>query len=249
MLYAAMTVWMLAIVLSAWGVHRIWSGLVQPKLLNSILLPGTLVAQLGHVLGLLITGATVEKTTLIKDDETGEPETTSDAKPRIPVIGPLVIALLPLLACAMGIWVATRYLGQPIIAAIPTDGVGLALPTSLAAFWETLRQLITLVENVLTAVLNANTGNWQTWLFLYLIICLTVRMAPFPGAMRGALGAIVLVGVLAAVMGTLTQAAVDTIQGGWPIVSFSMASLLFLLMVSAVVRGGVSLFKMLAHKD
>ncbi|MBN1513099.1 MAG: hypothetical protein JXB13_13880, partial [Phycisphaerae bacterium] len=72
MLYVAMTFWLLVIVFLAWGVHQIWSGMVKPRTVNSILLPGTLVAQLGHVLGLLVTGATVSNTTLYKDDESGE---------------------------------------------------------------------------------------------------------------------------------------------------------------------------------
>ena len=68
MVYAAFTFWLLVIVLTAWGVHRLWSGMVKPKVLNTVLLPGTLVAQIGHVLGLLVTGATVTNTTLYKKD-------------------------------------------------------------------------------------------------------------------------------------------------------------------------------------
>ena len=53
MLYAALTFWLLVVMFSAWGVHRLWSGLIKPRAVNFVLLPGTLVAQLGHVLGLL----------------------------------------------------------------------------------------------------------------------------------------------------------------------------------------------------
>ena len=52
MLYLALTFWLLVIVLTAWGVERLWSGMVRPKILNTVLLPGTLVAQIGLVLGL-----------------------------------------------------------------------------------------------------------------------------------------------------------------------------------------------------
>jgi hypothetical protein len=44
MLYAALTFWLLIIVFSAWGVHTLLSQLIKPKVVNSILLPGTLVA-------------------------------------------------------------------------------------------------------------------------------------------------------------------------------------------------------------
>ena len=64
MLFAAMTFWLVTAVLSAWGVQQLWRGMVAPRVVNAVLLPGTLVAQLGHVLGLLITGATVNNATL-----------------------------------------------------------------------------------------------------------------------------------------------------------------------------------------
>ena len=49
MLYAALTFWLLVIVFSAWGVYWLWGRLVKPRVVNTVLLPGTLVAQLGHV--------------------------------------------------------------------------------------------------------------------------------------------------------------------------------------------------------
>src|SRR3989304_852994 len=98
MLYVAMTFWLLVCVLAAWGVHRLWCAIVPVRVLNALLLPGTLVALLGHILGLLVTGATVRTATLYKDGS-GDPETTTHPKPRIPVIGPAIIGMLPLLAC------------------------------------------------------------------------------------------------------------------------------------------------------
>ena len=56
MFYAAMTMWLMVIVFTAHGIHRIWIGMVQPKIVNSILLPGTLVAPIGYVLGCFVSG-------------------------------------------------------------------------------------------------------------------------------------------------------------------------------------------------
>src|SRR5512134_995474 len=112
--YASITFWLLVAVFSALGVHRLWSSLVQPKIVNSILLPGTLVAQLGYVLGLLVTGGTVNNTTLVKDDDSGEPETGSDDKSRVPVVGSIIIALLPMAGCAVAIYWTAHYLGAQI---------------------------------------------------------------------------------------------------------------------------------------
>lgn len=246
MLYVTMTFWLSVIVFSAWGVHQLWSGMIKPRTVNSILLPGTLVAQLGHVLGLLITGATVSNTALYKDDESGEPETTKDAKPRIPVVGPVVIGLLPLLACATAIFFVARYLGSEMVDQMTEKAVATVLPNNLPGVWQLLRDQVTLAENALDAALSADTSSWQIWLFMYLMICLTVRMAPFPGTMRGLLGAILLLGLGAWIFGMMIPSTGATIMNSWSLMSLSVATLWFLLLASLTVRGGVGLIKLLA---
>jgi hypothetical protein len=246
MIYAATVFWLMVIVFCAWGVHRIWSGLVRPRVVNVILLPGTLVAQMGHVLGLLVPGATVHNTTLIKDDETGDPQQSSDAKPKIPFIGPVVIGMLPLITCALAIFAAAYFLRSATVQDLTSNRVATALPLSLAAFWELLRTQITLMENTLAAALSSSLNDWHAWLFIYLVICLTVRMAPFPGNLRGSLGAIVVLGILAAVIGHFVNSTRSIIENGWSVLSLSVAMLMLLLVFSLMVRGGVSLVQLLS---
>ena len=245
MLYLALTFWLTVIVLTAWGVHRLWSGLIQAKVLNTILLPGTLVAQLGHVLGLLVTGATVSNTTLYKNDESGDPETTTDPKPRIPIIGPVVIGMLPLLACAVGIFFVARFLGGPILANLSAHSVGPALPTTLDGFWQLLRDQITLAESIFSAASAADFGRWHTWAFFYLLICLTVRIAPFPGTLRGSLVAIGILGVSAALISSMFDIADPRVQTGWSVLNLTVATLVCLLLISLLARGGVGLVQIL----
>ncbi len=245
MLYAALTFWLLVSVLAAWGVHQLWSGMLKPRTVNSILLPGTLVAQLGHVAGLLVTGATVTNTTLYKDDESGEPEMTQDPKPRIPVLGPIIIGMLPLVSCVVGIFLVTQYLGHSITGQTVAQPVAETLPTTLAGGWQLIRDQVTLVESVVDATLQADWNQWQVWLFVYLVICLTVRMAPFPGTLRGSLGATIVLGLLAALVASMSRAGDDALQWLWSVLTLSVASLLFLLIASLAVRGTISLGKLL----
>ena len=249
MLYATMAFWLMIIVLSAWGVYQIWCGLVKPKIVNVILLPGTLVAQMGHVLGLLVTGATVTNTTLVKDDETAAPEQTRDAKPRIPVIGPVIIGLLPLITCAVAIFLAANLLGGPTVDELTKGRVSTSLPLSLAAFWELLRSQITLMETTLAAALQCAAPDWRALLFIYLLVCLTVRMAPFPGTTRGSLGAIVLLGILAALFGLIITQTDSVIDRGWNILSLSVTTLLLLLLFSLLVLGLVSLVRVVSRSS
>ncbi len=243
-LWLAMTFWLLVIVLTAWGVSRLWGGMIKPKVFNSLLLPGTLAAQIGHVVGILITGATISNTTLIKDDESGAPETTNDPRPRIPIIGPVIIGILPLLACALGIFLVARYLSNPLPASLPSV-VSDRLPTALAGWWDLLRALITLVEAMVAAVLRSDFTSWRAWLFGYLLVCLTIRMAPFPGYLKGSLGAIVVLGVGAALIASWFDVQDPRVQSGWAVLNLTVATLVLLLLTSLLVRGGVGLVRVL----
>ena len=247
MLYAALTFWLLVIVFSAWGVHRLWSGLIKPRVVNTILLPGTLIAQLGHVLGLLVTGNPVRNTKLMGDDEAGEPESDTPQEQRVPVIGPILIGLLPLVACGACLYVAAEQWGDSVLAG--TQEVHQRLPWPLADVWDLLRDSITSVEGMVAAILGGNLLDWHTLLFLYLAVCLTVRMSPFEGNRRGAIGAILLAGVLIAIIGSLSSAAHGFVVSSWPILSFAVAMLLFLLLLSLLVAGAIGLIRILAGKE
>lgn len=246
MLYAALTFWLLIVVFTSWGVRRLWSGMIQPKVFNSVLLPGTLIGLLGHVLGLLVTGATIRETTLFKD-ESGEPETTSNPKPRIPVIGHVIIGLLPLLACGAGVYFTAKYLGGSTVSNINDDVVGPKLPTSIDGFWQLLRDQITLVESTVSAIGSANYRDWKTIVFFYLLICLVVRMAPFPGNLRGALGAILLIGVGGGVASSVFDLADPRVQAGWSVLNLTVAALMVLLFASLLLRGLTGLVSVIRH--
>ncbi|MBU0640059.1 MAG: hypothetical protein KKB50_14435 [Planctomycetes bacterium] len=252
MLYAALTLWLAVIMFTAWGVHRLWSGLVKPRVVNSVLLPGTLVAQLGHVLGLLVTGNPVRNTALMGDDEQGEPKSDAPETQRIPVLGPILIGLLPLLACAVCLYVAARLLGGSVLGELSGGAaleVSRTLPTSLAAFWQLLHGCVDLMERVLNAIIHSDLPNWPTIVFLYLAVCLTVRMAPFEGNRRGAIGAIVLAGVIIGIVAALVTPVRDLVESSWPILSFAVGMLLFLLLLSLLVTGVVGLIRTLARKE
>lgn len=248
MIYAAMTFWLLVIVFVAYGVYQLWAGLLRPKTINVLLLPGTLIAQIGHVVGLLVTGGTINDTSLMKNDESGAPGNNPKAKSQIPVIGPVVVALLPILACGFSIYVVLSTMGRevlPVEAAQPTRPVSDTIPTDLSQFWAFIRDSITVVEQVTNALFNSDFTNWRTWLFLYLLVCLSVRMAPLPGTHRGAVAAILILGIAAAMIGLAMPMSEQNIHAMWDMLSFAVAVLLFLMIISLIVRGGIGLFRMM----
>jgi hypothetical protein len=248
--YAALTFWLVVIVFAALAVHRLWCALVPPKAVNILLLPGTLVAQLGHVIGLLITGGTVNDTSLVNDGDSAEPKTGQDTQTRIPVVGTVIVALLPLAGCAAAIYCSSRYLGTAILSskAMPTKPTDpLAIPTTVGAVFTLLHDAVNLVKGVVSAIRGCDLTNWRTALFLYLSVCLTVRMAPLTGNIRGSIIAILLTGLLTFLAAQIVRSP-GLLAGVWPLITFSAAMLLLLLLVTLLSTAVVNLVRIVAGK-
>jgi hypothetical protein len=193
-----------------------------------------------------VTGGTVNNTSLIKDDDSGAPQTGGDAKTRLPMIGAIVTALLPMALCAAAVYWVSRYFGSTIV-----DAVNQApfeeklLPTSISAFFVALRGVIALVEHLVAVVRQSNWHDWHTLLFYYLVICLIVRMSPLTGNVRGSLGAIALLGLAAFFIGRSTDSGTGPLASAWPLIVFSVAVLMALLVLSLLVTGAVVLVRTL----
>ncbi|GJM24593.1 MAG: hypothetical protein DHS20C16_10080 [Phycisphaerae bacterium] len=248
MLYLAAVFWMCVVVLSASGVYFLWTGMVKARIVNIVLLPGTLAAQLGHVLGMLVTGGTVEGTSLISDDESASPKQSASGKPRIPVVGPLIVGVLPLLTCAGGIVLSTLLLGGPSVNDLVVGEVLRNVPVGVPAFWDLLHNLIDLMEQMLIVAGHAGGANWQVWLFMYLLVCLTVRMAPLPGNLRGALAAIATFGLIAFLAGLVFAPTRGLVERGWSMLSLTVITLMLLLVISALIRGAVALGRVILNR-
>lgn len=244
MIYAAASFWLLVFVLMAWGVEHLWRTQAKTKTLNTVLFPGTIVAQAGRIVGLLITGATVAPGAP-KNDDGDRP----DWQPKLPVIGPILVALVPMAAIALMIYLVIEYLGPAIIAQLPADQIPPSMPLSLTAFWEQLRRLITLSESTLNAVRAADTAAWQIALFVYLMICLTIRMAPSPGNVRGHVGAIVILGVIAALAGSVWEAMPQLILSAWPLLALSIGWLLLVLLATLLACGIIQTTRLILRTE
>ncbi len=247
MLYLAIPIWMLVVVGTAWGVHRLWTGMMRPRVVNALLLPGTLVAQLGHVLGLLVTGARVTNSSLYGEGESGDPETTTQPQTRIPVLGPVIVGMLPLAACGIALYFTARYRGAGVLRGFDAVSTGPTLPASAAAFWDLLRNLITLAESVANSVVTSDFSDWRTGLFFYLWICLAVRTAPLPGNVRGSLAAIIVLGLAAAAAAHFVVSARPALEPAWVVLNLTLGVLLLLGMISLILRGILGLIAALRN--
>ncbi len=245
MIYAAASFWLLVFVLMAWGVEHLWRSQAKTKTINTLLFPGTLVAQLGRIVGLLITGAKVTPGAKGDDGDRSPP----DWQTSLPVIGPVLVALFPMTAIGLMLYLVIMHLGPAIVSKLPADQIPPALPMTLTACWEQLRRLITLSEATLNAVRAADGASWQLILFVYLMICLTIRMAPFPGNVRGHIGAVVILGIVAALAGTVWSTMPQFILNIWPLLALSIGWLLLILLVSLLACGVIQSTRMILHSE
>lgn len=247
MLFLSASIWVLMIVALAWAVDYQWSRMIKPRYVNIALLPGTLVATLGRIVGLLITGAKVNNTALMGDDDRGAPLTDAAYEPKIPVFGPVLIGFLPLLACGTAIYLVVNLLGEPIAQKVPVEKIAAETPSTLDAFWSQSRSLIDLAEATCNAIRMADYDRWQTWAFVYLLMCLAVRSAPFPGNVKGHFAAIVAAGGIIWLTSTLSPAPGAIVEQSWPVLAVTLGWLLLLLFVSLIARGAFEIARGLAR--
>jgi len=232
---------MAAAVLLAWGVRAIWRGVVSTRTLNIALLPGTLIAQLGMIVALLMTESGAGPVSFLGDDD-GEKGEKAEAE-HIPFLQSVLMGLLPLLTVGAAVGLILLGPGAGLIEPVSAEHVSLSPPADLPAFWTQMRHLVTLTEETLNSLRVRDWGSWPTWVLTYLLVCLVMQLAPPARGSYGRFYAIALVGVGAAVLGTLVPGLPDVILAAWPRLVFVCGLLLLILTVSLFLRGGVAVVR------
>lgn len=241
MLIATFVWWMVVAVLAGLAVLHLWRGIVSPRALDLGLLPGTLVARLGFALGVLLTGGTVERLSLVEC----EAPTTEPGNNRWLRLRHLVSALLPIVACAAAITMLVKSLGLAAARGMLAPRAATRLPTSLAGAWGFLRETVDLLQASLAATIRCNVFDWRFWVFLYLLICLALRLAPSRSQFRAALLGLLTLGFAMALLGLIAPGANDWLRRGWPVLSLVVATNLLLLVLTLLARGLLELVHVL----
>ena len=259
MIYAAFTLWLVLILFAGIGVYRLWTKLVKPAWVNWALLPGTVVSEMAYIFGCLITGGEIRRAKLMPDgggrkgDADGEP--TTEATSGVKYVGPVVAALVAIVACAGAILAARALLGEPVIERFITADGSLrqaALPKELPANWNALWEQVATHEHLLRRMCETWTGvdwlNWRVPLFVYLSLCLAVRLSPVRRPARPTLAAVVLIAAMIAMTGLIWPRFGNLMEDVWPLLTYVWAILLFLLVVTLLLRGVVALVRILSAK-
>jgi len=262
MIYAAFTMWLVLTVFAGIGVYRMWAALGKPAQVNWALLPGTLVSQMAYIFGCLITGGEIKNAKMVpsKGDSSGGAPQTSDS-PRLKVVGPLVSSLMATVACGAGILAVHHVLGKPVMDRFAGDGGGYtfaapvntelpkAPPKSWDAGWEMAAGQVGLIKHTCETWWDLDWKNWRVALFVYLAICLAVRLGPVSRPIRPTLGAVCAIAGVIAIIGAIDKDFTNLIDDVWPLLTYVWASLLTLLSGTLAVLGAVALWRILTGKD
>lgn len=259
MVYVSFVVYVLLIVFAGVGVYRLWCTLVPPAAVNWALLPGTLVSEMAYILGCLVTGGEIKRAKLMdggggkNGKGGGGPATESTGG--VKVLGPIVAAALAVLACGGGIVAADSFLGQDVLydfggvlGGFFHNGLPRELPRSWDGFWQQVQGHVRLLKNTCETWGELEWSNWRVPLFVYLAMCLSVRLAPARRDLRWTLlSAAVIAGVIATLSAAIPRLH-HLMNDIWGLLTYVWASLLFLLVATLVLQGMILFVRMLAGK-
>lgn len=256
MIYLTLTLWLLMILLTGLGVYRLWANMLKPSVVAWVLIPGTLVCEMTYILGCLITGGEVRRARIIPSgDGANQADPSTEDTPRIKVLGPIVASLLSLVAGIAGILLIRWLLGSPVLEEFMLAGglwnmpaVPRELPGSWEGFWQLIASQVDLLRHTTEFWGELEWTEWRVPLFVYLSICLTVRLAPAGRDLRWTLLSAAVLAVLVAVAGLISSEFDNLVHDVWPLVTYLWGTLLFLLTLTAVIRGFIALGRVLAGK-
>lgn len=255
-IYAAFTVWLFGIVFLAMGCYSLLTRLVPPAWVNWALLPGTIVSEMAYIFGCLITGGEIHRAKIMPQGGEGKGDTPgTEAASRLGIVGPIIAAWICIVACGAVIIVAHNYLGQPVMQKFESDAtspdkvyLSQELPASVEGFWAQMHKQLDLLHHTCSTWGRLNWSDWHVLVFVYLALCLAVRLAPAGRPLRATLGAAVLVAAMIAGAGAVSVSFTGLIEQLWTLLTYVWCVLLFLLAVTLLLHGLVALARGLAAK-
>lgn len=237
----ALVCWVVITLLAAEASWRLVQRHVSARAAAAVVLPATLVWRLAEVVALLITGNPVGSGALMKLDPE---QADAPATPRPPVVGPVVVALLPP-ACVMIALLATMRLLMPVLDTVVLD-LPLDPPRSLSGLFLRVESTAQALGQLAGALEVARYRDVRTWAGLYLLVCFALRMVPPRGLLRAAILSLLGLGVLGLAVGLVWPDGDRMVLALRPAVTLVAGWQLLLLSLIAAVSGLIDLGRLLS---
>ncbi len=240
MIALALVCWVVITLLAAEASWRLTQRYLSARAAAAAVLPATIVWRLAEVVALLITGNPVGSGALMKLDPA---QADSPAAPRPPVLGPMLVALLPPVCATIALLAAMRLL-LPAVDAVMLD-LPLDPPRSLSGLFLRVELIAQGVGQLAASLELARYRDVRTWLGLYLLVCFGLRIVPPRGLLRAAVLSLLGLGLFGLVVGLLWPESERLVRALRPAVTLVAGWELLLLSLIASVSGLIELGRLL----
>ena len=166
--------WLSLLIISSFLLGNIWLN-IAGKRFQILVFIGVLVHELSHVLGCFLVGSRVEEINLFSS----RGSYVKYRKPKIPVIGDVVINLFPLVGGVFSIWLST-----------------LIFNISFSKFDIEIYSFFQLAIMMIREVASLFIHNWNSfsfWIFIYFLISIMVCLVPSKQDLKNSFVSILLI--------------------------------------------------------
>lgn len=240
--------WLVLILLAAEASWALLRRHLSPRAAAAAVLPATLVWRLAQVVALLVTGNPVGSGALLKvDPEEGE----AGGAVRPPIVGPALVALLPPACVMIALLAVVRWVATPLLAGLQPGAIRVPLdpPQSLPGVWLLVADVARQLYQLTRLIAAMDYRDLWTWVGLYLLACLGLRIVTPRGLLRPALLALLAIGAAGVAVGWLWRGFEDVVRPFEPGVSLVACWELLVLSVIATVSGMIQLGRLLAGRE
>ena len=260
MIYAAFTFYLILVILAGLGVYRLWTRLARPGWVNWALLPGTIVSEMSYIFGCLITGGEIRRARLLPQRQADSPtdgEPTAETTGGVKYVGPIVAALASIVAAGATILAIGALLGKPVMdefttgwwLAASSSSLPQKLPTGWDEMWQHVSRQVAMLRRLCETLGRADWLDWRVPLFVYLSLCLSIRLSPVSRPVRPTLAAAAVIALVVAAIGLAWPRFDGLMQDIWPLLTYIWACLLLMLVATGLGLGIVALVRILAGKE
>jgi hypothetical protein len=215
MLILFLASFLLLLVLS-WLAGFFFAGSVSGRMARWFLMPGIIVHEISHAGACLVTGAPIQSINLF------EPSggSVTHGQPRIPIIGQIIVSFAPVLGAVAVLYFAGYFL-------LP----GLMKLPAVAFINEPSGWLIQLKD----FFVSLNYADWKTWLFLYLVLSISVTMTPSGQDFQNSFWGLIIVAVIFILIYRFFPDPINPyLQKGLIILSFAVIMAMMGAVISAI---------------
>jgi len=216
MLILFLASFLLLLVLS-WLAGYFFAGSVSGRMARWFLMPGIIVHEISHAGACLVTGAPIHSINVFET----RGGSVTHGEPRIPIIGQIIVSFAPVVGAVAVLYFAGYFL-LPSLMRLPAVSF---INQPSGWLWQ-LKDFFA----------SLNYGDWKTWLFLYLVLSISVTMTPSGQDFQNSFWGLVICAVIFLIIYRFFPDPIDPyIQKGLIILSFAVIMAMIGACLSAIL--------------